>query len=227
MAYQNGYGRRLAIQPAVCLALSQRRRLGDAIAIQRNLGTYQSQDSLDLLRLARAAKVLRNERDYLDYVDAADYRRLPAEVVAVLDEGIANGSLQASNPYVAEVRSNATKRIAADKAELSSLERDARASGASSTIVLATGDAFLNYDQPAKAEEFYSMALDKPGVDTPRVLTRLGIAQLEQGKTADAQATFAKVEGARQAIARLWGAYAGGLANQAPAANAATSQTGG
>jgi hypothetical protein len=44
-------------------------------------------------------------------------------------------------------------------------------------------------------------------VDTPRVLTRLGIAQADQGKTADAAATFAKVEGARQAIARLWALY--------------------
>ena len=196
---------------------------GDAIAIQRNMLDYQPQETLDLLRLARAAKVLRNERDYLDYVDAADFRRLPSEVVAVLDEGIADGSLQANNPYVTEVRGNANGRIAADKAELSKLEADARAAGAGSTIVIATGDAFLNYDQPAKAEEFYTMALDKPGADTPRVLTRLGIAQMRQGKAAEAQATFAKVDGARQAIARLWGAYAAGSAS----APATTVQPGG
>ena len=60
---------------------------------------------------------------------------------------------------------------------------------------MAAGDAFLSYQKPAEAEEFYTLALAKPGVDTPRVLTRLGIAQADQGKSAEAQATFAKVEG--------------------------------
>ena len=195
---------------------------GDAIAIQRNMLQYEPQETLDLLRLARRAEVLRNERDYLDYVDAADARRLPGEVLAVLDEGIADGSLSESNPYVVEVRGNANTRIAADKAELSKLEADARAAGASPTIVMATGDAFLNYDQPAKAEEFYTKALGMAGANKERAMTRLGIAQLDQGKTAEAQETFAKVAGARRAIALLWDAYAG---NQAAGTTTATAVT--
>ncbi len=47
-----------------------------------------------------------------------------------------------------------------------------------------------------------------PGVDTAEVLNRLGIAQMEQGKYDEARNTFAQVQGARQAIARLWGVYA-------------------
>ena len=39
-------------------------------------------------------------------------------------------------------------------------------------------------------------------------LTRLGIAQFDQGKYAEAKASFDKVEGARQAIANLWTVYA-------------------
>ena len=193
---------------------------GDAIAIQRNMLQYDSQQTLDLLRLARRANVLRSERDYLDYVDAADARRLPGEVDAVIAEGLADGNLSESNPYVVEVRNNARGRVDADRAELPKLAADARKAGADSALLMATGDAYLNYDRAAEAEEFYTMALDKPGVDTPRVLTRLGIAQLDQGKTEEARATFAKVEGARRAIARLWNAYAGRDMAAAPATTA-------
>jgi tetratricopeptide (TPR) repeat protein len=87
---------------------------------------------------------------------------------------------------------------------------------------MATGDAFLNYDQPAKAEEFYTKALGMAGANKERAMTRLGIAQLDQGKTAEAQETFAKVAGARRAIALLWDAYAG---NQAAGTTTATAVT--
>ena len=46
-----------------------------------------------------------------------------------------------------------------------------------------------------------------PGVNTPLVLTRLGIAQLDQGKRAEAEATFEKVQGVREPIADLWAVY--------------------
>ena len=39
-------------------------------------------------------------------------------------------------------------------------------------------------------------------------LTRLGIAQFDQGKFAEAEATFNEVEGPRDAIANLWAIYA-------------------
>jgi hypothetical protein len=47
------------------------------------------------------------------------------------------------------------------------------------------------------------------------VLTRLGIAQFDQGKYAESEATFNKVEGARKAIANLWAIYAAQQANGA------------
>ncbi|GAA4038495.1 hypothetical protein [Parerythrobacter jejuensis] len=200
---------------------------GDAIAIQRNFYDYDQQATLDILRLARRAEALRTERDYVDYIDAADFRRLPGEVKAVADAGLAKGLLQSSDVFVNEARSGANSRIQADQAELPSLERDAR-NGSSLPTVMAAGDAFLSYGQAAKAEEFYAKALTLPGVDTPRIMTRLGIAQLDQGKTAEAAATFEKVQGARQAIARLWALYAGQQgAPAAAAAPAAEEATGG
>lgn len=181
---------------------------GDAIAIQRNINNYEGQELLDLLRLASRADALRFERDYIDYITAADARRLPGETQRVIDAGIAAGMLKSNDVFVSEARTTASGRIKADLADLPGLERDARAATASAATAMAAGDAFLSYDQPAKAEEFYKLALSRPGVDTARVLTRLGIAQLDQGNHAEAQANFAKVEGARQAIARLWGIYA-------------------
>lgn len=46
-----------------------------------------------------------------------------------------------------------------------------------------------------------------PGADRDEVLTRLGIAQVEQGKFDAASQTFAQVGGARSPIAKLWTAY--------------------
>ena len=116
--------------------------------------------------------------------------------------------LKSSDVFVSEANTISAGRVQADTADLPKLAKDARAPGATVATLMAAGDAFLSYQKPADAEEFYTLALAKPGVDTPRVLTRLGIAQVDQGKTAEAQATFAKVEGARQAIARLWAVYA-------------------
>jgi tetratricopeptide (TPR) repeat protein len=187
---------------------------GDAIAIQRTFFEADGNDTLDLMRLAQRTNSLRTERDYVDYINAADARRLPGEVARVIDAGLAAGKLRSSDVFVSENKSVANGRIAADKSDLPGLERDARAASASAVTASAAGDAFLSYQQPAKAEEFYKIALTKPGVDTSRVLTRLGIAQVDQGKFAEAQETFAKVEGSRKEIATLWSIYAKQQAKQ-------------
>lgn len=181
---------------------------GDAIAIQRNTYNYEGQELLDLLRLASRAGAMRYERDYADYVEAADARRLPGETQRIIDAGIAAGKLKANNVFVSEARTIASGRVKADMADLPALERDAKAASGTAATAMAAGDALLSYNQPAKAEEFYKLALTRPGVDAARVNTRLGIAQTDQGKTAEAQATFAKVTGPRQAIAQLWSLYA-------------------
>jgi hypothetical protein len=102
----------------------------------------------------------------------------------------------------------ATGRLAADRASLPTLERDGRAANASAVTATGAADAFLSYGEAAKAEVLYTMALNKPGAEKDRILTRLGIAQLDQGKHAEAQASFGKVTGARRNIAQLWALYA-------------------
>lgn len=179
-----------------------------AIAVVRDISKFQNQENIDLMRLMLRTNSWSEARDYFEYIQAADPRRLPGESLKVVNLGIASGKLQASDPSVADAKTIAAGRIAADKASLVGLERDARAPAATAATAMAAGDAFLSYDDPAKAAELYAIALTKPGVDAPRVLTRLGIAQVDLGKFADGEATFAKVTGARTPIAQLWSAYA-------------------
>ncbi len=99
------------------------------------------------------------------------------------------------------------------------LEREARAPNASVVTVSGAADAFLSYGDAAKAEALYAIAMNKPGADAARLLTRQGIAQLDQGNLTGAQATFARVPaGPRKYIAQLWGLYAVQKASPAPAA---------
>jgi len=187
---------------------------GIAITIIREIGGIPSQEMVDLLRLMGRTNSYNETRDYLEYIEAADPRRLPGEVLKIVEAGTASGKLSQSDRTVAEIRTMASERVAADRASLPALERDARAASSTAVTALASGDAFLSYGEAAKAEALYAIALGKPGVDQARALTRLGIAQVDQGKYADAQATFAKITGPRKPIADLWSAYAASKAGQ-------------
>ncbi|MGB3379835.1 hypothetical protein [Allopontixanthobacter sediminis] len=194
---------------------------GDAIAIQRNFNEFDAQETLDLLRLAKRTGSLRSERDYVDYIEVADARRLPGEVVAAVDQGTSAGLVNSSDVFIAESLSTAKSRLNADQADLPALERDARKASSTAVTAAAAGDAFLSYGKAAQAEEMYTIALGKTGTDMPRVLTRLGIAQVDQGKTEEAKATFAKVTGNREPIAKLWSVYAEQKASGTPVETAA------
>ncbi|HEX7753387.1 MAG TPA: hypothetical protein VF440_13425 [Novosphingobium sp.] len=179
-----------------------------AVNVINGLNGYQPQDELDLLRLLARTNSYESAREYMRHIDAIDPRRLPGEAQKVIDAGVAAGKLQASDPTVVQARGIVNGRLASDRASLPAAERSARAASASAAMVTGTADAFLSYGEAAKAEELYTLALTKPGVDSARALTRLGIAQVDQGKGAEAQATFAKIQGVRQPIAQLWSAYA-------------------
>ena len=172
------------------------------------MGAFNAAEQLDLLRLMQRTHSWGEERDYIDFIESADARRNPGEVRQVIDEGVASGMLKASNTYVAEASRIATTRIAADKASLPSFEKDARAPSAPVATVTGAADAFLSYGQAAKAIELYQIAAGKSGADLPLINTRLGIAQIDSGDYAGAQASLAKVSGNRGPIAAMWTAYA-------------------
>lgn len=194
-----------------------------AIAVVRDIGNFQAQETLDLMRLVDRTNSYTTGRDYVDYVQSADPRRLPSEALKAIQLGLASGKLSNSDVFVTDARTQAQRTEAADKATnaLASLEKAARAPSANFNAVMASADAYLSYGEDAKAAELYALALGKAGADADRVNTRIGIADTDLGKYADAEAAFAKVGGARKPIADLWTIYvkekAGAGAAPAPA----------
>lgn len=178
----------------------------------REFGSFGKEESLDLGRLFLRTGALGVDkkftaREYIEYIQSADPRRLPGEVQKVTEQGIASGAIATSDPFVADALTQAKGRIAADKASLPGLERDA-GKAADGKLALATADAYLSYGEAAKAEAQYKAALSKGGIDKDRAQMRLGIALLDQGKAADAKAAFAAVTGVRKPLADLWAVYA-------------------
>ncbi|HWU03072.1 MAG TPA: hypothetical protein VN222_10070 [Novosphingobium sp.] len=198
-----------AVSAELVKAYPTKQNWSAAIAVVRDLGRLPSQDTIDLMRLMARTDSFAEERDYIEFVQSADARRNPGEVKTIIDRGVAAKMVDPSKQFFADALKIASARIAADKASLPGLEKDARAPAANAATVSGAADAFLSYDQSAKAVELYKLALSKPGVDKNVALTRLGIAQVDTGDYAGAQASFGQVDGVRKPMAVLWGVYAG------------------
>lgn len=183
--------------------------------VRNGTTNFTSQEELDISRLMEQTGALDLEakyveREYVAYLQAIDARRYPGEAVRIAEKGIKAGVLKPEDTFVKDVLAQARPRIAADKASLPGLAKEANAAP-TGRVADAAGDTYLSYDDGAKADEMYTLALAKGGVDAnkDRILTRLGIAQIEEGKFAEAKATLAKVAGPRAAIAQLWTIFAG------------------
>lgn len=189
----------------------------------RRAGKFEKSANLDLARLVDRIGAYENGADYMELIQIGTDLALPKEVLAVTAKGIAAGKLNASDIAVADPKRLAETRIKADTDTglLRSYERDAALPTAKLATITGAADSFLSYQDPAKAEQFYKLALTKPGVDTATITTRLGIAQYDQGKYAEAAATFRQVTGTRGMIAALWAVQADLKAAPAPAAPAA------
>ena len=186
--------------------------------ILRERGNFGSGESLDISRALDKAGALNTstqsvQREYVEYMQSAVGKvgvLYPGEVIKIANQGIKITALQASDPFVRDALAEANRRLAADKASLAGLERDARAPAATAKTVLIGADTLLSYDQDAKAAELYQIALGKAGVDAAGTNLRLGIALVKQGKMDEALAAFAKVDGPRKGIAQLWSLVAKG-----------------
>ncbi|PLK25848.1 hypothetical protein [Novosphingobium sp. TH158] len=180
-----------------------------AIRVQRYLGGLQGQDMMDLLRLLKRTGAFEDGNEYVEFVELGDKLRYPPEVLEVLDLGSKAGKLNVeSDISLKEIKASAVLHDKEDRAGIAGMETRAKSATATPAAVNAAADVMLTYGQAAKAEELYNLALAKPGLDRDRILTRLGIAQIDQGKFAEAQATFAKVGGVRTNLAKLWSIYA-------------------
>ena len=163
-------------------------------------------ETLDTLRFMRRVGALETAAEYSAYLQAADPRRMANEALAVANEGIAAGKLNADTAFVKEVRSIAQTRAAPDRKEAPTLVNEAR-NAATSRTALGVADTFLSYGAAADAEAMYKVALEKGVSDKNETLTRLGLTQIDQGKWVDAKATFGQVTGSRTALAKLYLAY--------------------
>jgi hypothetical protein len=177
-----------------------------ALQVVREVNTgWSTEEILDLSRLMLVSGGMKIENDLIEYIEAADPRKLSNEVLAALDAGTKAGLITAGEPRFAEVRAIAQERSAADKADAAKAKGSAPATG---TAALGNADLLLSVGDYAGAEAMYQVAIDKGGIDTNRALTRKGIVQARQGKKAEAEATFAQVQGARAPLAKLWAIYA-------------------
>lgn len=167
--------------------------------------TTDKQAQLDVLRLMRLTNAMKERRDYENYIEIADPRIMSNEVTKVLDAAVAAGVLTTADQYYTEIKRIVDQRAPEDRRDAPGLVTEARTG--SGSAALNAGDVLYSLEQFAQAEEMFRLAAEKGGGDRDRALTRLGIAQVQQGKLDDAKATFAQVSGARAPIARMWQAY--------------------
>lgn len=171
------------------------------------MNSLERQVHLDLLRLMLETDAITTRRELIDYIEAADVRVMSNEVQRVLQRGIEMQQFTPSDEYYSEIKRIADERAPVDRREAPSLAAEAR-SAATGTAAQAAGDVFLSLEDYAQAEQMFALALEKGGVDRDRNLTRLGIAQVKQGKAAEAKANFEQVSGARAPVTRMWALYA-------------------
>jgi hypothetical protein len=196
-----------------------------ALVTYRETTQIDPQVDLDSMRLMRATNSLAGERDYYEYANTALNKGYPGEAKAVIDQGMSSNMVDnkalATSKALAEIKSVAGSKVAADKADLPNADKRAR-SGASGNLAYQTADAYLGYGQYLQAIDLYKVALQKGGADASLVNLHMGEAQALSGDKAGAAASFAKVTGASQVVAQYWTIYANkGSAPAAPSQPAA------
>ncbi|MEY2884314.1 MAG: hypothetical protein RL490_2038 [Pseudomonadota bacterium] len=175
----------------------------DAVLIARDkYPSIDEQTDLDFLRLQAATGSLTGERDFVEYADTALGRGLPGEAEAVIKAGIAKNMVSPSKPLIAELLKTSSSKVAADRASLPGLEKDAKTNP---KLAMGTADAYYGYGDYAKAAALYKQARGGAGVDPATVNLRLGASLAQTGDKAGAVEALNQVKGgAREDIARFW-----------------------
>ena len=178
-----------------------------SLQVMNELAELDEQAQLDLLRLMRTTGAMSQRQEYVRYIENADPRIMANEVLEVLAEGVAAGhfSTNDGDNYYPEVKAIADTRAPADRSEIETTVREGQSGTALDASV--AGDVLYSLKDFARAETMYQLALEKGG-DRDTALTRVGMAQVMQGKYAEAIATLGPVDGARQPVASLWSTWA-------------------
>ncbi len=170
--------------------------------------------NLDTFRLMRATKSMTQRPEYLEYAALATEAGYPSEAVAVIKEGQAANVIQTSDERFNTILESQEPRA---KADAVALKADAAkpATAANPKLARQTADGLVGIGDYATAISLYEKAA--AGGD-PLAQYRLGVAQALAGQKDAAIASFAKVQGDRARLAKLWTIH---LSAKAPAAAAA------
>ncbi|MBU0825488.1 MAG: tetratricopeptide repeat protein [Alphaproteobacteria bacterium] len=174
--------------------------------------------NLDILRLMRATNSMTQRPEYLEYAGLATEAGYPGEVVAVITHGQNSGAIPKADTHFGSILESQTPRAKADAAAVAA-DAAKPATLTNPKAARATADALVGNGEAAKAIPLYEAALAASPTD-PVVQYRLGVAQALAGQNDAAVASFAKVQGNRQRLAKLWTVRA--KASATPAAPAAT-----
>ena len=182
----------------------------DALMVYRQYGNLDHEGRIDVMRLMRSAKVLDDKDNILSFASSLALRHYPAEAQAVLNEGVAAGRINASDPEIAGLIREVGAKIAEDKAALPGLVSKAQ-SDANGTLAFRVANGYFGHADYSKAAELYRLSAQKGGPDKDTAQLRLGIALAMAGQNAEAEAALKAVSGNRSALASYWLAW---LANR-------------
>ncbi len=181
------------------------------------------QTSLDVMRLLKATGGMDDRLLFLEYAQSAAEDGLPNEAMTAIRAGRAANLVPAGDRAFGELESLQQPKLAEDRSSLGGSERRAIAAP-DARLAVNVANAYLSYNDYARAEAVYTAALGKTGVDAALVNTRIGITRYGAGNYPGALQAFGLVQqGPRAPIARLWEAAV--RMRQAPATTAAPAVT--
>jgi hypothetical protein len=171
------------------------------------LNQLDGQSELDLLRLMRLTGALKERYQYAEYVEDTSKFALPNETLSILKEGVDKGLIKTSDTLYTDANAASAKAADSDRKETPGVVPEARAAK-DGRVAFGAGNAFYSFGDYANAEAMFKLAIDKGVSEKDLAVTRLGMAQVQQGKYAEGQATLAQVSGPRAPVAKMWMAYA-------------------
>lgn len=175
----------------------------NALAIYQNTNRLDPPIAIGLWRLMAATKAMTSSEDYMLYSSTAFELGNYVEAQAVIDAGLAAGTIKTDAPVIKDVVAALAakpKTTAADLAEAARTAKDAKAK-------VRVADRYLGMGDYAKALELYRQAEGAAGIDSNLLKLNTGIALARSGDKAGAQTAFAGVSGALQPIAAYWQLY--------------------
>jgi hypothetical protein len=169
---------------------------------------------LDAYRLARETKSLLFAQEFKGYIEAADRKRSPAEVLAVIDEGVAKGVINMADRSISEDVADAKLNKTELAKNWDADEQYARKQTSGSQAMLFA-DRIYAFGEYARAAAMYKVALEKGGLVnkeganvTDQATMRMAMAKVKLKDLAGAKADLAKItDPKRKKLAEYWDIY--------------------